>query len=56
MTNAEILRHVDHTLLQAVATWDEIKTLCDEAVATKRPPFACRPATSNASPIHTARR
>ena len=35
MTNAEILRHVDHTLLQAVATWDEIKTLCDEAVANQ---------------------
>lgn len=35
MTNSEILRHVDHTLLQAVATWDEIKTLCDEAVANQ---------------------
>ena len=39
MTNAEILRHVDHTLLQAVATWDEIKTLCDEAVVRKREIF-----------------
>ena len=28
----EILRHVDHTLLKPEATWDQIKTLCDEAM------------------------
>ena len=32
MENSEILRHVDHTLLKAFATWEEIKVLCDEAV------------------------
>ena len=29
----EILRHVDHTLLSQTATWEEIKTLCDDAIA-----------------------
>lgn len=33
MTGKELLSYVDHTLLKPVATWDEIKTLCDEAVA-----------------------
>ncbi len=28
----EILRHVDHTLLQQTATWEEIKQICDDAV------------------------
>jgi len=32
MTNEEILQHVDHTLLKAAASWEEIKILCDEAV------------------------
>lgn len=32
MTDSEILKHVDHTLLQATATDAGIKTLCDEAV------------------------
>lgn len=31
MENQEILRHIDHTLLKAVATWEDIKALCDEA-------------------------
>ena len=29
----EILKHVDHTLLRADSTWEEIEALCDEAVA-----------------------
>lgn len=33
MTNEEILRHIDHTQLKAFATWEDIKALCDEAVA-----------------------
>lgn len=33
MTKEEILRHVDHTLLGAVSTWEEIQTLCEEAIA-----------------------
>jgi deoxyribose-phosphate aldolase len=32
MKDLEMLQYVDHTLLKAVATWDEIKTLCDEAI------------------------
>ena len=35
MNNAEILSHVDHTLLQATASWSEILALCDEAVANQ---------------------
>ena len=32
MERKEILKHIDHTLLKAVATWEEIKVLCDEAI------------------------
>lgn len=32
MIEKEILRHVDHTQLKAFATWEDIKTLCDEAL------------------------
>lgn len=32
MTNNELLNHVDHTLLKSVATWDQIKELCEDAV------------------------
>ncbi len=32
MEDKEILGLIDHTLLKAYATWDEIVTLCDEAV------------------------
>jgi deoxyribose-phosphate aldolase len=35
MTEAEILSHVDHTLLKAVSSWEEIKKLCAEAVKYK---------------------
>ncbi|GHV95147.1 deoxyribose-phosphate aldolase [Spirochaetia bacterium] len=35
MTNEEILRRIDHTLLKAVSSWEEIKTLCDEALRYK---------------------
>ena len=49
MTDQEILSRVDHTLLKAAASWDEIKTLCDEAVCHKTasvciPPAYVRPA------------
>lgn len=33
MENHEILKYVDHTLLTQTATWDEIKTICDDAIA-----------------------
>lgn len=32
MEKSEIYSHVDHTLLKAYASWDEIRALCDEAV------------------------
>ena len=32
MTEKEILNHVDHTQLKAFAVWEDIKTLCDEAI------------------------
>jgi deoxyribose-phosphate aldolase len=32
VTKQEILNRIDHTLLKAAASWEEIKTLCDEAV------------------------
>ena len=32
MEDKEILGYIDHTLLKAFATWDEIVALCDEAV------------------------
>lgn len=32
METKEILRHVDHTLLKPFASWEEIKTLCEEAI------------------------
>ena len=32
MTNQEIFGHIDHTLLKATATWEQIQALCDEAV------------------------
>lgn len=35
MTNQEILKHVDHTLLTQTATWEEIRQICDDAIAYK---------------------
>ncbi len=35
MENSAILSHVDHTLLKAVASWEEVKQLCREAVTYK---------------------
>lgn len=33
MTAAEMLKKVDHTQLKAFATWEDIKVLCEEAIA-----------------------
>lgn len=33
MNAAEVLKHVDHTLLTQTATWDEIKQICDDGIA-----------------------
>jgi len=35
VTNQEIFSRIDHTLLKASASWQEITTLCDEAVFYK---------------------
>lgn len=32
MTNQEILSHIDHTLLKAVSSWEEIQQICKEAI------------------------
>lgn len=32
MQTEKIKQHIDHTLLTAAASWEEIKTVCDEAV------------------------
>ena len=32
-TKEEMLSKVDHTLLKPEATWPQIRTLCDEAIA-----------------------
>lgn len=33
METKDILKHVDHTLLTQTATWEEIKQICDDAIA-----------------------
>ncbi len=33
MTDRELCALVDHTLLKQTATWEDIRVLCDEAVA-----------------------
>lgn len=33
MESLEMMKYVDHTLLKAFATWEEIRVLCDEAIA-----------------------
>lgn len=35
MTNSEILAHIDHTMLRATASQEEIDALCEEAVRLK---------------------
>lgn len=32
MTDEEILKHVDHTMLKAFAAWEDMEKLCEEAV------------------------
>ena len=32
MNTSEILKHVDHTLLKPVATWEDIQKICDESI------------------------
>ena len=44
MLDSEILSRVDHTLLKMTASWEEIKTLCDEAVRFKTASVCIPPA------------
>jgi len=50
MTDGEILKRIDHTLLKMTASWEEIKTLCDEAVKFKTASVCVPP--SYVKPIH----
>jgi len=52
MTNEEILRRIDHTLLKAVSSWKEIAKLCDEAIQFKTASVCVPP--SYVKPIHSA--
>lgn len=44
ITDAEILRHVDHTLLKADCSWAQIQTLCEEVIAYKTASVCVPPA------------
>lgn len=44
MENSKIMNHIDHTLLKAVASWTEIQTLCEEAIANKTASVCVPPA------------
>lgn len=44
MTRQEMLSHVDHTQLKAYATWDDIKTLCEEAITFQTASICVPPA------------
>lgn len=35
MNNKIIFRHIDHTLLKSVATWEDIESLCNESIIYK---------------------
>ena len=35
MEKSMIYEHIDHTLLKAVSSWEEIKKLCEEALEHK---------------------
>lgn len=35
MQKEEILSKIDHTVLKAIATWDDVKKLCEEAITHK---------------------
>ena len=39
MLGKELLTYVDHTLLRPIATWDEIKVICEDALAYQRHQF-----------------
>jgi deoxyribose-phosphate aldolase len=52
MTNEEIFRRIDHTLLKASSSWAEIEKLCAEAIRFKTASVCVPP--SYVKPIHSA--
>jgi deoxyribose-phosphate aldolase len=52
MTNEEILSHIDHTLLKAVASWEGISKLCEEAIRYKTAAICIPP--SYVKPVYEA--
>jgi deoxyribose-phosphate aldolase len=50
MTDQEILSHIDHTLLKAAASWEDIKKLCGEAIRYHTASVCIPP--SYVKPIH----
>jgi len=52
MTDQEIFSRIDHTLLKAVSSWEEIKVLCDEALRFKTASVCVPP--SYVKPIQNA--
>lgn len=40
----DIMKHVDHTLLQQTATWEEIRRICDDAIKYKTASVCIPPA------------
>jgi deoxyribose-phosphate aldolase len=52
MTDDEIFRHIDHTLLKAVSSWVEIEKLCTEAIRFKTASVCVPP--SYVKPIRNA--
>ena len=52
LTDDEIFRHVDHTLLRATAAWAEIEKICTEAIRYRTASVCVPP--SYVKPIHAA--
>jgi deoxyribose-phosphate aldolase len=50
MTDQELLSHIDHTLLKAAASWEDIKKLCDEAICYRTASVCIPP--SYVKPVH----
>lgn len=56
MTEKEILRHVDHTLLGVAATWDEIRTIVDDGIRFETASVCIPPRFVQAAVSHAAGR
>ena len=56
MTEKEILRHVDHTLLSVAATWDEIREVVDDGIRFETASVCIPPRFVQAAAAHAAGR